>query len=191
MIIVASGPSARDFVAPDNIPVIAVNGAIDWLNRADYWFSLDPTLANRNRAMNRRAGVDYHVAFNRYYIRGIKNYERISRRGEQPFPRGTPEWWFWRWHCVAGICKEPGYIHSGNSAWGALQIAYKLGARKVILIGVDATREERIEGGRPLNLSHLPLLFESALPDMQIVNCGRMQSKLPTMTISEGIEWLR
>lgn len=38
VIIVGSGPSAANFVAPRGVPIIAVNGAIDWLNRASYFF---------------------------------------------------------------------------------------------------------------------------------------------------------
>ena len=42
LIIVADGPSAAGFVPPDGVPIMAVKGAILWLPRADYWFSLDP-----------------------------------------------------------------------------------------------------------------------------------------------------
>lgn len=40
VIIVGSGPSAANFVAPRGVPIIAVNGAIDWLNRASYFSHL-------------------------------------------------------------------------------------------------------------------------------------------------------
>lgn len=40
VIIVGSGPSAANFVAPRGVPIIAVNGAIDWLNRASYFSPL-------------------------------------------------------------------------------------------------------------------------------------------------------
>lgn len=36
-IIVGSGPSALNFVAPRGVPIIAINGAIDWINRASYF----------------------------------------------------------------------------------------------------------------------------------------------------------
>ncbi len=49
VIIVGSGPSAANFVAPRGVPIIAVNGAIDWLNRASYFFTLDPSPDNMRR----------------------------------------------------------------------------------------------------------------------------------------------
>ena len=60
MIIVADGPSAKGFVPPDGIDIIAVNGAIEWLQRADYWFTLDPSPVNydRMRRVNRNPDRD-------------------------------------------------------------------------------------------------------------------------------------
>lgn len=57
-IIVASGPSARGFVPPSDCKVIAVNGAVDWLERADYFFSLDPSAENLQRVKNRWQDVE-------------------------------------------------------------------------------------------------------------------------------------
>lgn len=188
MIIVASGPSARGFTPPVDLPVIAVNGAIDWLSRADYWFSLDPSPANLHRVNNPRPGVEYHVAFPHPRA---KTYLRLAKRGNPPAKTSSPEWWLWRWSGIPGICKLPGAIHTGNSSWGALQLAYKLGASKVILVGVDASGHERVEGGKPNNLDHLPLLFNSSLGDIKAVNCGHMVSQLPRMTIEEGVRWLK
>lgn len=190
MIIIGSGPSAKGFITPDDIPVIAVNGVIDWIRRADYWFSLDPSAVNIQRLSKRRPGTEYHVAYP-HYMGGTYNYRRIAARGIEPQDTDSPEWWLWRWSAVKGICKTPGEIHTGNGAWGALQLAWKLGARRAVLIGIDASAERRVEGGRPKNLSHLSLLFESAMEDMEIVNCGKMQSRLPTMRMPEAIQWLQ
>lgn len=64
VIIVGSGPSAANFVAPRGVPIIAVNGAIDWLNRASYFFTLDPSPDNMRRVGRgrRRRGVCYCMA---------------------------------------------------------------------------------------------------------------------------------
>lgn len=105
---------------------------------------------------------------------GVVSYERIGRRGPQPYPRGGPEWWLWRWSAVKTLAKHPGKINSGNSAWGALGLAYHLGFTDVALVGVDGTTEERVEGGCSNNLSHLPLLFASALPQINVVSCGQL-----------------
>lgn len=94
---------------------------------------------------------------------------------------------FWRWRCVGGLSVTPSVIHSGNSAYGALGLAYHLGYTDVALIGVDGTQDERIEGGNPNNLSHLPLLFESALPQINVVSCGALTG-IPQMALDDWIK---
>lgn len=171
-VIVASGPSAAGFIPPAGVTVIAVNGAIDWLSRADYFFTLDPSAVNKQRLSRRRRGTTYCAAG--IYMPGVVSYERISKRGPEPVPRGGPAWWLWRWSAVKNLATHPGKIHSGNSAWGALGLAYHLGFNDVALVGVDGTSAERVEGGKSNNLSHLPLLFASALPQINIVSCGQL-----------------
>lgn len=69
-VIVASGPSAAGFVPPDDVTVIAVNGAISWLERADYWFSLDASAANQRWAkLADDLDVTVHVAGDRWQSR--------------------------------------------------------------------------------------------------------------------------
>lgn len=195
-VIVASGPSARGFEPPDDVTVIAVNGAIDWISRADHWFSLDASPANQawlNEALFR--GVTCHVAGRRWAELHLapSRYVTLWKRIEGPLaakglhPEGSPAWWAARLQAVYGICKKPNSIHTGNSAWGALGLAWHLGFRSVALIGVDATDEPRVEGGRPNNLSHLPLLFASALPDIAVVSCGKMGG-IPQPTFKDWYE---
>lgn len=191
VVIVASGPSARGFVAPRDVPVIAVNGVVSWINRADYWFSLDASRVNRRwlrLALERdmlchAAGPHWQAAPRVWW------WKRIDSLGSypEPEPAGSPQWWMWRLGAVPGICKQRGSIHTGNSAWGALGLAWHLGFRDVALVGVDATSEPRIEGGSPDTLCHLPLLFASALPDMRVVSCGQL-SGIPQMIFGDWHE---
>lgn len=193
VVIVASGPSATGFKPPRGVTVIAVNGAIDWLPRADHFFTLDPSDANLRRLKNPRPGVRYHAALPaEFHFAGshVTRYLRVAARSPEPKQIHSPEWWLWRWSAVCGLSLNASRIHTGNSAWGALQLAYHLGATKVALVGVDASAASRIEGGRPNNLSHLPRLFESALGKINFVNCGHMQSRVPVMSIAEGMKWL-
>lgn len=185
-VIVASGPSARGFIPPDGVSVIAVNGAIEWLPRADYFFTLDPSPENRRRLMYRRAGVTYCAAGPVGNVPGVRGFERIARRGPEPRDYGSPAWWLWRWSAVAGLSDNGRQIHTGNSAYGALGLAYHLGFTDVALIGVDGTSEARVEGGKPGNLSHLSLLFASALPQIRVVSCGKLTG-IPQMHFED---WL-
>ena len=82
------------------------------------------------------------------------------------------------------LSEVPGVIHTGNSAWGALGVGYLLGFRDFLLIGVDATADERTTGGRPKNLSHLPLLFRSALHQVTLATVGTMPG-IPTKTLEQ------
>lgn len=190
-VIVASGPSAKGFVPPPGVVVIAVNGAIDWVRRADYFFTLDPSQANMQRMRHQRIGVKYCYAYDNVLpVGNAEFYERVGACEfitPQPYSR---EWWCNRWRGKLGLTNRVGQINTGNSAYGALGLAYHLGAEKVALVGVDASSAPRVEGGVPNNLSHLPLLFESAIGQIDFINCGEMISAVPTKTIKDGMDWL-
>lgn len=187
-VIVGSGPSACGFEAPDDVKIIAVNGAIDWLTRADYFFTLDPSTANLHRLLNPLPGVRYSAAVPESIVLPsyVERFKRISMRGREPVRNNSPEWWLWRWSAVKGLSDQPGSIHSGNSAYGALGLAYHLGFTNIALVGVDGNSDSRVEGGHPHNLSHLPLLFASALNQINVVSCGFL-SGLPQQSFEE---WL-
>lgn len=187
-IIVGSGPSARGFEPPDGVTIIAVNGAIEWLSRADYFFTLDPSFANLHRLRNPVPGVRYCAAAPENIVLPphVDRFQRISARGREPVRHGSPEWWLWRWSAVKGLSERSDCIHSGNSAYGALGLAYHLGFTDVALVGVDGTSEHRIEGGHPYNLSHLSLLFASALHQINVVSCGRLTG-IPQLSLED---WL-
>lgn len=191
VIIVGDGPSARGFVPPDGVVIIAVKRAITWLPRADYWFSLDPNHASMNLMRRRKPGVRYCCACDDPDVlpAGVAFYRRIAAtQSQEPQRSGSPEWWLWRWSAVRGICQVPGHIHSGNSAWGALGLAYHLGATNVLLVGVDGTCDARVSDGRtPNNLSHLPLLFESALDQVRLYTAGRL-GRVPQATVADWLE---
>ncbi|NNU62435.1 hypothetical protein [Ochrobactrum soli] len=188
-IIVASGPSARGFVPPDDIPVIAVNGAIEWLPRADHFFTLDWSSVNLRRLRERRISVQYHAAFPQDQWtrdRDIRFYHRGEASGPMPTPERSPQWWLWRLSAKLGLSEDPDIINTGNSAYGALGLAYHLGARDVALVGVDASSAPRVEGGCSRYLGHLPMLFASALSQMNVVSCGQMGG-VPQMNFKD---WL-
>lgn len=190
-IIVASGPSAKGFTPPAGIPVIAVNGAIDWLSRADYAFTLDPSRVNMDRMTpkNQKSGVRYVAAVpvNHPLPAGVTRYQRIANRGAEPADKSSVEWLLWRYSCVKTLCKEPGKIHTGNSSWGALGLAYHLGFTHVALVGVDGTNDPRVDGKRTGDLRHLGQLFASALDQINVVSGGKLNS-IPQMSIKEWLQ---
>lgn len=189
-VIVASGPSARGFIPPEDVVVIAVNGAATWLPRMDQWFSLDASPDNRRHLfVAHERGARCHVAGEPWLLharcmRIARYWTRVHadpHRGPLP---DTPEGHLRLNQAVLGINKTPGHINTGNSAWGALGLAWHMGFDDVALVGVDASTGERCEGGHSRNLSHLPLLFASALPDMRVVSCGALDS-VPQMTFGD------
>ena len=73
VIIVGSGPSAANFVAPRGVPIIAVNGAIDWLNRASYFFTLDPSPDNMRRVVVAAVAVVFVIAWHYPMLKNVKS----------------------------------------------------------------------------------------------------------------------
>ena len=192
VIIVASGPSvlavSRDDILAADAVVIAVNGAIDWLGRADYWFTLDPSQINLVRASNRISGCEYVMAMpdNMQAPAGVTRMER--RQGDA----------YGKARALQGLSEDKNAIHTGNSAYGALGLAYHLRPKRIVLLGVDGTRERRVDGGYSRTLEHLPALFTSAIPQLQkrrigVVN-GSPDSRVtcfPRVTPQEALCWLK
>lgn len=190
-IIVADGPSAAGFTPPDDIPIIAVKGAITWLSRADYWFSLDPNDRTYKLINNPIPGVKYvcGVLPNVKLPSHVDRLTLIARRAIKPPAKDTPEWWIWRWSAVLGLNKTPGHINTGNSAYGALGLAYHLGFTDVLLVGVDGTDTPRhSDGKKPNNLSHLPMLFESAMDQIKLSSISKLGNKIQQLSVEEWIK---
>lgn len=201
--IIATGPSLKgvDLVIPDGITVIAVNGALPHVPRADFWFTLDTSPANRAlmaTAASRPETVFYAAVFPDFgQPEATSNYLR-----DPPEPcvhylkrvTGTA-----RANGKEGLSVKPTGVHAGNSAYGALGLAYLMGARRIALLGVDGNQAAGYAWaeGRPKNLQDLPELFASAVPQLEaagisVVN-GSPRSRVncwPRMTPQEALEWL-
>lgn len=195
-VIVASGPSAKGFIPPDDVTVICVNQSIDFIPRCDHWFTLDPSPANIETMKKRVNGVKYWCAFdgNRRGIpEHVNKLKRVSQIHRRPRVNIGAEWNIYRLQCRLGLDTRKGHISTGNSAWGALGLAYHLGAKKVALVGVDASSDKKIDGKYcRTDMDHLPILFSSAKDQIDMVCCGKMKADgIPNMTIDEGMEWLR
>ncbi len=197
IIIVCSGATAKGFIPPDNTIVIAVNNTINWLSRADYYFTLDPGENNRVKKYNYQAiknqkeGVKYCVAYPESFP-DCTMFERVADRTENGIQgySGTLAG-------KRGLSEDPTKIHTGNSTYGALGLAYHLGFDKLVIIGLDGGGEycddtPAYSDNKPFE--HFNELFSSALPQVEgrVINAS-MISKVtcfPQMTHKDAIEWL-
>jgi hypothetical protein len=183
VVIVASGPSAASALSLipllEGVHIIAVNAAIRHAPVAHSWFTLDPGVDNRAIMAERRREVTHYAAVPDNF--GDPKATKIAHRGE--LEPGIV--WLRRLHGslkLSGrpmLSEEPGIIHSGNSGWGALQIAYLMGARAIAIFGLDGKPGGYWYGGDGPNgpLDHLPALFASALAQLkargvQVVNAS-------------------
>ena len=201
VLIVATGPSVEaldpariEAAMAAGVYVLAVNGAVDWLPAAHGWFTLDPSPVNVYRARRRRLDCAYIMAVPPGF--GTEKAEKPEHRIKAP--AGVT---YLRRAIADGISTDPRRINSGNSAWGALQVACLMGARRVALLGVDANHANYAHtpgaAGPVGTLGHLPLLFEAARPqllaaDVDVVN-GSPESNVwcfPRMTPGEAVDWL-
>jgi len=96
-----------------------------------------------------------------------------------------------------GLSEDPTKIHTGNSAYGALGLAYHLGFEKLVFIGLDAGGDH-CDGTQQIMkdvaFAHLNELFTSALPQVEgrVVNASPNSTVdcFPRMTHEEAIKWL-
>lgn len=200
-LIVASGPSVEGVYIPDlpGVHIIAVNGAVEWLPRVDSFFSLDPGRRVQQLCRDRREGTRYYLAvpddFGTYRakapvhrnprIDGVTYLRRVTGDGYKG--------------CAYGLSEDLCEINTGNSAYGALGLAYLMGATHIALLGVDATDSGYAynHGGPAWSLSHVPGLFATAIPQLErrgimVVN-GSSNSNVrcfPRCTPEEAIRWI-
>lgn len=193
-IILASGPSALGFKPPPDVPVIAVNGAIDLIEHPAFFHTTDWSPVNLHRLRTQRSGTIYTAAYpkHRQTIHDVWYFAR-GEEGKTPphhVKVGSPEWRVWRWVVQLGLSEDPHVINVGNSAYGALGLAYHLGFRHVATLGVDcAPPYTRIEGGTSGDLSHVPVMFASARRFISITSCGHMRAVgIPNTTLGQWLE---
>lgn len=191
VLIVGTGPSASllDYSRiPDHVHIIAVKDAITFLPRVNSWVTVDFNDRCIPHLQMPRSGVTYYAAMTprqamRYRYGALTYLRRLSIGDFQ----GHIE-----------LSKDPGMLVSGNSSFAALQIAVLKGAKKVLMVGVDATDEPHVSGGKPRgSLSHLPGLFAAVVPQLRKLNVRVAtvgpQSRLrcfPCLHTGAAMKWL-
>lgn len=206
VLIVCNGPSAEGVTLP-TLPgrahVIAVNGAINWLPHVNSFFSLDPSEYVRGLLRKRRPDVVYWLAVPDDYgmpTARLKQHRRPAEPWVNYLHRKTGDGF--RGACPT-LSGRFGDIHTGNSGYGALGLAYLMRARKIAFIGLDGGGDRYVfmPADGPLKpcppFDYLPDLFASAVPQLdgtgvQVVN-GSPDSAIdcwPRMDPSAAVEWL-
>lgn len=171
-IIIASGPSVREVTQQHIIDaqaagayVIVVNDAGRLFDMADAWFTLDAHSLRGRLCPNR--GNKWYAAIPEDF--GTDTTPWILHRGDPP----TAVTYLHRLvgngplASKYGLSEDPSAIYTGNSGSGAVGLAYLMGFKRIALLGVDGTSGYFYDrDGRNGDLSHLPKLFDSMLPQL-------------------------
>lgn len=132
------GPSLKEFVPDGNI-TIGVNDIYRY-HAADYVLCIDPVVVfSRDRVNGIISGTQKKFFTNRKgWLPLVKNYEHIKTMSIGECKEGMPE-------------LKQNLIHSTNSTFVAACMAYRMGANRIILHGVDLTSHPKL--GRAGNLN--------------------------------------
>lgn len=181
VVIVASGPSAEliDFTKLKGVPstyIITVNGAGEHVPFADAWFTLDPWGLHTTQTPDRFKGKLYAAVPEDYG----------TPHAKVPNHRNTPKNKITFLHRLQshnyttissdtayklGLSDDKSCINTGNSGYGALNLAYHLSPERIFLVGIDGSSGyfyDKKKKTRPL--TYLPLLFNSAVPQLEQKN---------------------
>lgn len=207
IVICCQGPSWRrvdlgllEEVADFGATVIAVNGAIE-IERvpARYFFTLDfSNEESVGRLARPRPGVTYYAAFPpgggvRERLPHVKALRRISRAEPAigPFEARVQQ------QIMGGLSEDPGAIHTGNSGFGALGLAYLMRPERIVFLGLDGGGRLRWDGSPNGYLDHLPELFRGAVDQLaaagvQVANGspGSAVDCFPVVHPDRALRWL-
>jgi hypothetical protein len=175
VIIVCTGPSLKNFdfnSLRNKGYIIAVNDGAKFVPFANAWFTLDPwglttTQVPRNFQGDLFAAVpsDYGTenasnTTHRVIPRKKVNYlHRIAFHTDERTKLSD----YLNW----GLNEDPSCINTGNSGFGALNLAYHMNPKRVFLFGIDASKGYFFnEKQSTRSLDHLPPIFKSAVPQL-------------------------
>ena len=179
-IIVGTGPSAKGFIQPEGVDIIAVNGAINKV-KATHFFTLDPRGALKYYVSPKK-DVKYHIASDGTFSlpSWVEKWKRVGkmRRGNQPLDKNSVEWLIWKDGATKGLQKEG--ISNGNSGYGAINLAYHLGYKYVALVGIDGVGK---------NYKHLNELIGSIDPKMIDITSLGLVNSVKQMSLEEWLEY--
>lgn len=178
IVIVATGPSLIGFnynlLKDKGYYVICVNDAWKSVPFADAWFTLDPHGFHKQQLPTHPFSGKLFAAVPEDFglpNARIKDHQCIAPTKVTYLHRiiwhtfsnmPTEEQLFW------GLNEDTGSINTLNSGYGAFGMAYHYRPKKILLLGIDASRGYAHDPScmtRPLN--HLPTIFRSTLPQIE------------------------
>lgn len=184
--IIGSGPSAKNvnFKALKEVGYcIAVNDVGHRFPSADAWFTLDPWGLHKQQLNDRFEGIPYAAVPDFYGTKYAishdhkfmpkKKFNYLCRIPQNFDMRNTAA------HKQWGLNEDPRCINSGNSGFGALNLAFHMRPKKIALIGIDCTQGYFFnEKYRTKPLDHVPFLFMSAVKQLKRENIETVDCSL-------------
>lgn len=206
VIVVCSGPSLKGFdfkrINRDDYYVITVNDSVKGAPFADAWFTLDPWGLNgpqlpengfkgklfaavpqdygRRDAVNPKHRV--RPKGNIIFLQRLIAHNKLEESSETAFSLTLSE--------------DPRCVSTGNSGYGAFNIAYHLRPQKILLLGLDGSMGyyyTNTETNRPL--TYLPKMFNSTKrqierANIEVINGSQNSAILtyPRHSILEALE---
>lgn len=181
--------------------IIAVNGAGNAVPFADIWFTLDPWGLNGPQLPQNFRG--------RMFAAVAEDY--ATPQAQSPAHRITPDPRITFLHRLRshnkpnvssetsyklGLSEDTSCINTGNSGYGALNLAYHYRPKKILLLGIDGSIGyfyTNNTSNRPL--TYLPHMFASAEPQLknagiELIN-GSINSAIttyPRFTVDESLK---
>lgn len=204
IIIVGSGKSLTgfDFERLRGLgTIIAVNDAAKSIPFADMWFTLDPwglhgpqlppvfsgkfyaAVPEDFGTMNAHTKDHRHKPDHRItFLHRLRSHNRVGVSSETAYK--------------VGLSEDTSCINTGNSGYGALNLAYHFRPKKILILGIDGTMGYFYTNNtcnRPL--THLPAMFQSAKPQLdkagiELIN-GSLHSEIaayPRYTIDDALK---
>lgn len=192
-IIIGSGQSAKDFIAPAGVDIISVNNSITRVPTAKYWFTLDPAGYNLKIINDKSIKAKKYVACPDAFklpddVVRCKRVENHTR--SRVINQDCYEYFLYQSKATLGLSLELLHISTGNSGYGALNLAYHLGYKDIALIGIDGNNVTSLDNNSDTRgYLYLNQLFDSVQKDLglNIVSLGELKS-FPKMSLEE---WLR
>lgn len=165
VVIIGSGRSLSKFkfdsLRDQDCFIITVNGSGNSVPFADAWFTLDPWGLQGPQLPRKFEGQLYAAI--------PEHYGTVYAQGKNHRPEPTADIkYLQRIPYEGGLCEDPWAIHTGNSGFGALGLAYHMRPEKVLLLGIDAdVGYYYTPHKRNRKLDHLPRIFEESIPQLE------------------------